>query len=152
MKAGILFLVLFWDERRKRYPGASHRMRSSADPMARAHRTRFIHSVQRRNRELRTLVLQSGEASIGGSVFAMFHLDYVSCFLTVLATILLARKSWIGLLIAIVNNLIVCAIALQTSQLGFIPANLLHLHIRVQRAVVAQGTNIHTSRSGAATG
>jgi hypothetical protein len=54
----------------------------------------------------------------------MFHLDYVSCLLTVLATILLARKSWIGLLIAIVNNLIVCAIALQTSQLGSIPANL----------------------------
>ena len=54
----------------------------------------------------------------------MFHLDYLSCFLTVLATILLGRKSWIGLLIAIANSLIVCAIALQTSQLGFIPANL----------------------------
>jgi hypothetical protein len=54
----------------------------------------------------------------------MFHLDYLSCFLTVLATILLARKSWIGLPIAIVNSLIVCAIALRTSQLGFIPANL----------------------------
>jgi hypothetical protein len=54
----------------------------------------------------------------------MFHLDYLSCFLTVLATILLARKSWTGLLIAIVNSLIVCTIALRTSQLGFIPANL----------------------------
>jgi hypothetical protein len=54
----------------------------------------------------------------------MFHLDYLSCFLTVLATILLARKSWIGLFIAIVNSVIVCAIALRTSQLGFIPANL----------------------------
>jgi hypothetical protein len=54
----------------------------------------------------------------------MFHLDYLSCFLTVLATILLTRKSWIGLLIAIVNNLIVSAIALRTAQLGFIPANL----------------------------
>jgi hypothetical protein len=53
----------------------------------------------------------------------MFHLDYLSSFLTVLATILLARKSWTGLLIAIVNSLIVCAIALRTSQLGFIPAN-----------------------------
>jgi hypothetical protein len=65
-----------------------------------------------------------GEVSIGGSVFAMFHLDYLSCLLTVLATILLARKSWIGLLIAIANSLIVCAIGLRTSQLGFIPANL----------------------------
>ena len=54
----------------------------------------------------------------------MFHLDYLSCFLTVLATILLGRKSWIGLLVAIVNSLIVCAIGLRTSQLGFIPANL----------------------------
>jgi flagellar biosynthesis protein FliQ len=54
----------------------------------------------------------------------MFHLDYFSCFLTVLATVLLVRKSWVGLVIAIVNSLIVCAIALQTSELGFIPANL----------------------------
>ena len=54
----------------------------------------------------------------------MFHLDYLSCFLTVLATILLGRKSWIGLLIAIFNSVIICAIALRTSQLGFIPANL----------------------------
>src|ERR1700721_3569245 len=54
----------------------------------------------------------------------MFHLDYLSCFLTILATILLARKSWIGLLLAIVNSLIVCVIGLRTSQLGFIPANL----------------------------
>jgi hypothetical protein len=54
----------------------------------------------------------------------MFHLDYLSCFLTVLATILLARKSWIGLLIAIVNCLIVCVIGLRTLQFGFIPANL----------------------------
>jgi hypothetical protein len=61
---------------------------------------------------------------MGGLVFAMFHLDYLSCFLTILATILLARKSWIGLLVAIVNSLIVCAIGLRTSQLGFIPANL----------------------------
>ena len=59
----------------------------------------------------------------------VFHLDYLSCFLTILATILLARKSWIGLLIAIANSLIVCAIALRTSQLGFIPANLFCISI-----------------------
>ena len=55
---------------------------------------------------------------------AMFHLDYLSCSFTILATILLARKSWIGLLVAITNSLIVCVIGLRTSQLGFIPANL----------------------------
>ena len=54
----------------------------------------------------------------------MFHLDYLSCFLTVLATILLGRKSWVGLLVAIVNSFIVCVIGLRTSQFGFIPANL----------------------------
>jgi hypothetical protein len=54
----------------------------------------------------------------------MIHLDYLSCFLTVIATILLARKSWIGLVVAIANSLIVCVIGLRTSQLGFIPANL----------------------------
>ena len=61
---------------------------------------------------------------MAGSVFAMLHLDYLSCFFTILATILVARKSWIGLLVAIVNSLIVCIIGFRTSQLGFIPANL----------------------------
>jgi hypothetical protein len=55
----------------------------------------------------------------------MFHLDYLSCFLTILATVLLGRKSWTGLLISIVNSLIVCVIGFQTSQFGFIPANLI---------------------------
>jgi len=64
---------------------------------------------------------------MGGSVFAMFHLDYLSCFFTILATILLARNSWIGLLVAIANSLIVCGIGLRTSQLGLIPANLFAL-------------------------
>ena len=54
----------------------------------------------------------------------MFHLDYLSCFLTVLETILLARKCWIGLVLAIINSMIVCAIGWHTLQLGFIPANL----------------------------
>jgi hypothetical protein len=94
--------------------------------MAQAHGYCSSHCDETHIRELRIInSLSRGHASIGGSVFAMFHLDYLSCFLTVLATILLARKSWIGLLIAIVNSVIVCAIALRTSQLGFIPANLL---------------------------
>src|ERR1700686_4297437 len=56
---------------------------------------------------------------------AMFHLDYLSCFLTILATVLVGRKSWTGLLISIVNNMIVCVIGFRTSQFGFIPANLI---------------------------
>jgi hypothetical protein len=54
---------------------------------------------------------------------AMFRLDYLSCFLTVVATILLGRKMWAGLVISGLNSLIVCVIGLHTSQYGFIPAN-----------------------------
>ena len=53
----------------------------------------------------------------------MFGLDYLSCFLTVVATILVGRKMWIGLVVSGVNSLIVCVIGLHTSQYGFIPAN-----------------------------
>jgi hypothetical protein len=54
----------------------------------------------------------------------MFRLDYLSCFLTVVATILVGRKMWTGLIVSGVNSLIVCVIGLHTSQYGFIPANL----------------------------
>ena len=54
---------------------------------------------------------------------AMFQLDYLSCFLTVVATILVGRKMWTGLVVSGVNSLIVCVIGLHTSQYGFIPAN-----------------------------
>jgi hypothetical protein len=54
----------------------------------------------------------------------MFRLDYLSCFLTVLATILVGRKLWTGLVVSGVNSVIVCVIGMQTSQFGFIPANL----------------------------
>jgi len=53
----------------------------------------------------------------------MFQLDYLSCFLTVVATILVGRKMWTGLVVSGVNSLIVCVIGLHTSQYGFIPAN-----------------------------
>ena len=54
----------------------------------------------------------------------MFRLDYLSCFLTVVATILVGRRMWSGLVVSCVNSLIVCVIGLHTSQYGFIPANL----------------------------
>jgi len=54
----------------------------------------------------------------------MFRLDYLSCLLTILATILVGRKLWTGLVVSGVNSLIVCVIGIQTSQFGFIPANL----------------------------
>ena len=60
---------------------------------------------------------------------AMLHLDYLSCFLTVLATVLVSRKSWTGLLISIVNSMIVCVIGFRTCQFGFIPANLICIFV-----------------------
>jgi hypothetical protein len=54
---------------------------------------------------------------------AMFRLDYLSCFLTVVATVLIGRKMWTGLVVSGVNSLIVCVIGLHTAQYGFIPAN-----------------------------
>ena len=54
----------------------------------------------------------------------MLRLDYLSCLLTVLSTLLVGRKMWHGLVIAGVNSLLICIIGLRTSQLGFIPANL----------------------------
>ena len=53
----------------------------------------------------------------------MFRLDSLSCFLTVVATILLGRKMWIGLVVSAINSLVVCVIGLHTSQYGFIPGN-----------------------------
>src|SRR6202162_3554651 len=58
-----------------------------------------------------------------GPAVAMFRLDYLSCFLTIVATILLGKKMWTGLVVSGVNSLIVCVIGLHTSQYGFIPAN-----------------------------
>ena len=54
----------------------------------------------------------------------MIRLDYLSCLLTVVATILVGRKKWTGLLLSGVNSAIVCVIGVHTSQYGFIPANL----------------------------
>jgi hypothetical protein len=54
----------------------------------------------------------------------VFRLDYFSCFLTVVSTLLVGRKHWSGLVVAGVNSVVVCAIGWQTAQFGFIPANL----------------------------
>ena len=53
----------------------------------------------------------------------MFRLDYISCILTVIATILIGKKFWQGWVIAGANSVVVCVIATRTAQFGFIPAN-----------------------------
>jgi len=53
------------------------------------------------------------------------RLDYVSCVLTVVATVLIGRKLWQGWVVAAVNSAVVCVIGVRTAQFGFVPANLL---------------------------
>lgn len=54
----------------------------------------------------------------------MLRLDYVSCVLTVASTILIGKRCWEGWLLAAINSVVICSIALKTGQAGFIPANL----------------------------
>lgn len=54
----------------------------------------------------------------------MFHLDYLSCALTILSTVLVGRKLWTGLVVAGLNSALICVIGLRTAQFGLIPANL----------------------------
>lgn len=53
------------------------------------------------------------------------RLDYVSCVLTVLGTILLGKKLWHGWVVCAINSAVVCVIGVRTAQFGFVPANLL---------------------------
>lgn len=53
----------------------------------------------------------------------LLRLDYISCILTIGSTILVGKKRWEGWLIAGLNSALICVIAVDTSQFGFIPAN-----------------------------
>jgi len=59
------------------------------------------------------------------SMLHIIRLDYLSCVLTVLATVLIGRKLWQGWVVAAVNSAVVCVIGVRTAQFGFVPANLL---------------------------
>ena len=54
----------------------------------------------------------------------LLKLDYISCVLTILSTLLIGKRLWHGWVIASANSVIVCVIGLKTRQMGFIPANL----------------------------
>src|SRR5690349_18911612 len=61
---------------------------------------------------------------LGEVLSVPFRLDYISCILTVVSTVLIGRKYWEGWVLAGINSAVVCVIGFQTAQLGFIPANL----------------------------
>ena len=71
----------------------------------------------------------------------MFRLDYVSCILTIVSTILIGKRYWGGWLLAGVNSVIICIIGLKTAQFGFIPANLF--------CIVLYGINVRSWRAEA---
>ena len=59
----------------------------------------------------------------------MLRLDFISCLLTILSTILVGRRMWQGWIVAGANSVIICLIGLKTSQIGFVPANIFCLGI-----------------------
>lgn len=54
----------------------------------------------------------------------MLPLDYISCVLTVVSTLMIGRKLWQGWIIAGANSVLLCLIGIRTAQFGFVPANL----------------------------
>ena len=87
----------------------------------------------------------------------MLRLDYISCFLTILSTLLIGRRKWQGWIVAGVNSIVITMIGIRTAQTGFIPANLFCIAIYAynvlhwrggsnQGSVVGQLTKIHRWR------
>ena len=79
----------------------------------------------------------------------MPRLDYVSCILTVLSTVLVGRRLWYGWIVAGLNSLVICVIGLRTAQFGFVPANLLCMalylnNVRSWRLKTRQATRART--------
>lgn len=68
----------------------------------------------------------------------MLRLDYLSCVLTVVSTILVGKRFWEGWALAAMNSVIICVIAMRTAQTGFIPANLF--------CIVLYGVNLRNWR------
>ena len=54
----------------------------------------------------------------------MLRLDYLSCVLTIISTIMVGKRCWEGWILAAINSVIICFIGIRTAQWGFVPANL----------------------------
>jgi hypothetical protein len=54
----------------------------------------------------------------------MLRLDYLSCFLTILSTVLIGKKLWQGWVVAGANSIIICVIGMRTAEFGLLPGNL----------------------------
>ena len=54
----------------------------------------------------------------------MIRLDYLSCVLTIVSTVLVGKKMWHGWVVAAINSVVISWIGIRTAQFGFVPANL----------------------------
>ena len=70
--------------------------------------------------------------------FVVLRLDYLSCVLTIISTILVGKRCWEGWILAGINSAIICVIGLRTAQFGFVPANLF--------CIVLYGVNLRAWR------
>ncbi|PYT96296.1 MAG: hypothetical protein DMG36_00675 [Acidobacteria bacterium] len=79
-----------------------------------------------------------GQKTKMANLLHSIRLDYISCVLTILGTILLGRKLWQGWVVAAINSAVVCVIGVRTAQFGFVPANLF--------CIALYTVNLHTWR------
>lgn len=77
-----------------------------------------------RYRECNFMLLGITRQFLAQSCYNALRLDYVSCALTILSTVLIGRRLWHGWVVAGVNSMIICIIGMRTAQFGFVPANL----------------------------
>jgi hypothetical protein len=82
------------------------------------------------------------------STVTMLRLDYLSCLLTILSTLLIGRKKWQGWIVAGANSVVISVIGLHTAQTGFIPANLFCIAIYVYNVFQWRSSSRRNSPGG----
>jgi nicotinamide riboside transporter PnuC len=82
-------------------------------------------------------------------VAVLFRLDYLSCVLTIVSTVLVGRRCWEGWILAAANSVVVCLIGFRTAQFGFIPANLFCIALYVVNVRSWRKPAAHSLRKGA---
>ncbi len=92
-----------------------------------------LHSLTDSERT-RTLV-ELARQLLAQSCHNALRLDYISCALTILSTVLVGKRLWQGWLVAGVNSVIICLIGIRTAQFGFVPANLFCLALYVHNVL-----------------
>src|SRR5438874_1858381 len=83
----------------------------------------------------------------------LLRLDYVSCVLTILGTILLGRKLWQGCVVAAVNSAVISVITVRTTQIGFFTTNSLFIALYTISLITRRlRSSDHTAKQDATEG